>query len=281
MEKKSLKNAVIFLIGTIFITWALYFPIPLLGWSPYTFPGVILLFFGGSVPTWLGIIMVFATYDKAQRKDYFQRVYQIRRIRPAWWLALLLLFPAIAAAAVALSQLFGGALPEMANLKAVIANPVVFFPLIGMSFLSGPFSEEFGWRGYALDPLLKRFGFAGSGLILGLIWGVWHLPLFFMPETWHGQIGFAFTGFWMFMLFSVGLTYIMSWVYVHNRRSILSALLLHLMSNFSAQLLARTDSTFELFRGLLIAAIGAGIVVYMTQAKKNKAEVYGLGAEIN
>lgn len=276
---KSLKNAFLFLGGTILLTWLLYFPIPLLGWSPYTFPGVILLFFGGSVPSWLGVIMVFATYDKAQRKEYFQRIYQVKRIKPVWWAALILLFPAVMAAAAVLSMACGGAAPEMANLKAILANPIVWFPLIGMSFLSGPFSEELGWRGFALDPLLKRFGFAKSGLLLGLIWGVWHLPLFFMPQTWHGQVGFVFSGFWSFMLLSVGLTYVMSWVYQNTGRSILAMMLMHLSSNFSAQLMEKTDDTFNVTRILMVLAIGVGIAVYMVVKKKNKMEKHGIAIQ--
>lgn len=66
----------------------------------------------------------------------------------------------------------------MTNLKAILANPLTFFPLIILSFMSGPFSEELGWRGFALDPLLDSFGFTKTSVILGLVWAVWHLPLY-------------------------------------------------------------------------------------------------------
>ena len=276
--EKSFKYAIIFMIFTLIITAALYIPIPLMGWSPYTFPGIILLFFGGSVPSWLGIIMVLTTYGKEQRRDYFQRIYQLKRIKPVWWSALLLLFPAIIAAAILLSLVLGGTMPGMDNLKSIIANPVVWFPLVGMSFLSGPFSEELGWRGFALDPLLKRYGFTKANLILGLVWGIWHLPLFFMPQTWHGQIGFSLTGFWMFIIMTLGLSFIMGWVYVNTNRSILAAILMHLSSNFASQLIARSDSTFELCRGMLVAAIGLIIAVYYIRSGKNADDGFALPA---
>lgn len=271
--ERGWRNTVVFLSLTVLTTWLMYFVIILFGWSPYAFPGVILLFFGGSTPSWIGVIMVLVTYDRAQRKDYFQRVYQLKRIKPVWWLALLLLFTAVTAVSVGLALAAGGQAPGMVNLMAIFANPLLWFPLVGLSFLSGPFSEELGWRGFALDPLLRRFGFARSGLLLGLVWGLWHLPLFFMPETWHGQIGW--TGFLLFMLLSVGLTYIMSWVFVNNGRSILTAMLLHLSSNFAGQLVASGGVTglelYDVFRCLLVGLIGIGIAVHPFIRKKIRA----------
>ena len=193
---------------------------------------------------------------------------------------MILVFPVIFAASISLDMALGGSLPGMTNLTAVIASPLSFFPLILLSFMSGPFSEELGWRGFALDPLLGRFGFTRASVLLGLVWGVWHLPLYFMPQTWHGQMGFQFAGFWMFILFSIGLSLMMSWVYVNTRRSILSAMLMHLFSNFTAQLLAETSPNVELFRGLLIVAVGAGIAIYMVKAKKDAPIHYANTASV-
>jgi hypothetical protein len=116
-------------------------------------------------------------------------------------------------------------------------------------------------------------------VILGAVWGIWHLPLYFMPQTWHGQMGFQFTGFWMFILFSIGLSLMMSWVYVHTKRSILGAMLMHLFSNFTAQLLATVSSNVELFRGLLILAFGIVIAIRMIKTKKDSPEHYRLSPE--
>jgi membrane protease YdiL (CAAX protease family) len=149
--------------------------------------------------------------------------------------------------------------------------------------MSGPFSEELGWRGFALDPLLERFGFTKGTTILGLIWGVWHLPLFFMAETWHGRIGFGLGGFWMFMLMSIGLSFIISWVFVNTSRSTLTGMLLHLSSTFSAQLVAGADGMttpgLEVIKELLIAVVGIGIALYMIVAKKDAASNYSLAAK--
>jgi uncharacterized protein len=125
-----------------------------------------------------------------------------------------------------------------------------------ISFMSGPWSEEFGWRGVALDPLIKRFGAVPGTIVLGVAWGVWHLPLFFMPATWHGQIGFQLTGFWLFIVNSVGLSLIMTWVYLNTGRSILSGMLVHFTSNFTSQLTEPASPQFQTIRVFFVLAIG-------------------------
>jgi membrane protease YdiL (CAAX protease family) len=58
-------------------------------------------------------------------------------------------------------------------------------PTILGSFLAdpGPLGEELGWRGFALPRLLKGRSALSAGIILGVIWGVWHLPAFIISGT--------------------------------------------------------------------------------------------------
>lgn len=279
MEKR-LKNALIFFIISFVWTWAFYFSIVLFGLDPYQGIGMVLLICGGCSPTFAGIIMVLATGKKARILDFARRVYQARRIKLIWWLFIIFIFPIVFAAGIGLDLMLGGTLPEMINLKAIIASPLSWFPLVLLSFMSGPFSEEMGWRGFALDPLLNRFGFTRASVLLGLIWGAWHLPLYLMPQTWHGQMGFQFTGFWLFILMSIGLSAMMSWVYVNTKRSILSAMLMHLGSNFTGQLLADVSLNLELIRSLLILAAGIVICIHMILAKKDAAIHYQISEEV-
>lgn len=271
---KGLKSVLLFFALSFIWTWAFYFAIIIFGLNPYEGVGTALLICGGCSPTFVGLIMVLATYSKERKIEYFKRVYQAKRISPRWWLFIVLCFPAVLAVSIGIDLLSGGVAPEMTNLNAVIMNPVTFLPLILLSFMSGPFSEEFGWRGFALDPLLGRFGFTKASALLGTVWGLWHLPLYFMPQTWHGKMGFGFEGFWTFMLMSIGLSLLMSWVYVNTNRSILSALLMHLFSNFTAQLLAEVSPKVELLRGLLIFALGLCVAIRMIKVKRDSADNY-------
>jgi membrane protease YdiL (CAAX protease family) len=138
--------------------------------------------------------------------------------------------------------------------------------------MSGPWSEEFGWRGVALDPLMKRFGRIPAGLYLGLIWGIWHLPLFFMPETGHGKLGFGIAGFPMFIVYSLGLSLLMMWVFTNTGRSILAAMLVHFTSNFASQLADPSSDRVGIIRAILILLIGLSICIWMERQDRVQAK---------
>jgi membrane protease YdiL (CAAX protease family) len=59
----------------------------------------------------------------------------------------------------------------------------------------GPLSEEIGWRGYALDRLQTKWNALESSLMVGLVWGLWHGPLFYMVGTSQHELAMPFVGF--------------------------------------------------------------------------------------
>lgn len=263
--KKETRNLVLFFILTFIATYAAYFTIVINGWNPYSMPGMVFLLIGGSAPSWVAVLMVLFTYDKDQRRDYFLRCFSFRQIRLPYWAFIIFVFPLLFALLIALDVLTSGSLPGMINLKTFISQPWLLPLALFMSFLSGPWSEEFGWRGYSLDRLLNRFGILRGTLILGFIWGIWHLPLFFMPQTWHGQMGFKFAGFWTFMLYTFGLTMMMTWVYLTTDRSILSGFMMHLANNFTGNLIMPYSDRLEVFRALGMLALGSILMLLLAR----------------
>lgn len=258
---KETRNLLIFFLATFLWTWAFYAPIALGRHSPYEMPWTILLIFGGMGPSVVGVVMVLLMNDKAARHDYWRRCFSFNRISLQWWLITFLTFPLIYAVGIAIDTVLGGSLPAMNLLKDLIANPAVIPLAMFIRFMSGPWSEEFGWRGYALDRLIAPLGAIPGSIVLGVVWGVWHLPLFFMPATWHGQVGFALTGFWMFILFSVALSLLMTTIYIHTNLSILSAMMVHFASNFTAQLFEPISERLEVLRVILLLVVAAAACV--------------------
>ena len=101
------------------------------------------------------------------------------------------------------------------------------------SLIRGPLGEELGWRGYLQIELNKRFSQLGSSLIVGVIWGLWHLPLWFV-SGFQGIDLLLYVVF--FMVGLVSFSVIIGYVYGRGG-NLLYAILLHQMLNFSGRLL--------------------------------------------
>lgn len=122
----------------------------------------------------------------------------------------------------------------IANLS-VAAVVVMFFD----SLIRGPLGEEVGWRGYLQNELNKRFPLLKASLIVGVIWSLWHLPLWFIS-------GFQGVDLLLYMVFfMIGLiafSVIIGFVYGRGQ-NLIYAILLHQMLNFSGRLLEMDELT--------------------------------------
>jgi membrane protease YdiL (CAAX protease family) len=120
-----------------------------------------------------GTFLVWRHYGLNGLKSFFRRL-TLWQAPGAWWLFLILGIPLI---------VYSGA-----ALKGSITEPFPFspwyqvFPAIAIALFLGPI-EEFGWRGVALPLLQRKFAPFWAGLILGCIWGVWHIPAFLGSGT--------------------------------------------------------------------------------------------------
>jgi membrane protease YdiL (CAAX protease family) len=99
--------------------------------------------------------------------------------------------------------------------------PVALYVLVGSVL-----GEEIGWRGYALPFLQQRFKPLLASTILGLIWGIWHLPLFFIEQNFHTSIPF-----WIFLIQEVAISIVITWLYNRSKGSLLIIHLFHTASN--------------------------------------------------
>ncbi len=131
-----------------------------------------------------------------------------------WWLFILLGVPIVFAAG---SLLKGGGLiaplpPE--GVGSVLA-------LMFIMFLLGPI-EEFGWRGVAQPLLQRHIAPFWAGALIGVVWGVWHLPAFYLSG-----VVFAEWSFLPFLIGNVTLSILITPIFNASRGSILLPMLFH------------------------------------------------------
>lgn len=93
------------------------------------------------------------------------------------------------------------------------------------------FGEEWGWRGYLLPKMLKKFKIIPTLLITGVIWGLWHMPLTIMGHNYGlGYPGYPFLGIFSMCIFCIVIGIILSYLTIRTK-SCIPAILAHGMMN--------------------------------------------------
>jgi membrane protease YdiL (CAAX protease family) len=96
-----------------------------------------------------------------------------------------------------------------------------------LSTITGAMGEELGWRGFLLPRIQQRYNSLLSGLIVGLIWALWHLPLWLLPGY-----GWDAVPYWSFALGAISCSVLMTWILNNTDGSLLMASIMHLMMNY-------------------------------------------------
>ena len=137
-----------------------------------------------------------------------------------YWLAAIILPTLVILVAIALSLRFGYIAPAPASTPAgsLIVHPAKLLKnMLIYLVISLPlaFGEEFGWRGYAQNRLIRQFGIVFGLLLLGLIWGFWHTPIYYVMHE-YPQHPF-FGPFVMTPIDNIMVVVPMAWLYLKSR----------------------------------------------------------------
>jgi len=116
---------------------------------------------------------------------------------------------------------------EIPTAPIVLAIP--YFIL--MLFIGGG-QEEFGWRGYAQEPLQRKIGVIPASFVIGVIWGIWHLPLWFMAGDLHSAYSFL-----AFVMMTTSISIMYAWLYNSSGKKLIVVIFFHAMNNTAAPLL--------------------------------------------
>lgn len=107
-------------------------------------------------------------------------------------------------------------------------GPTPLYLLLLATAFSAPVQagEEIGWRGYALPRLGEAFGYRAASVVLGVIWAIWHLPLFLLADT--GSTGQPIA---LYILAVTALSVAMTWLYLNTNGSLVPVMLMHAAIN--------------------------------------------------
>jgi membrane protease YdiL (CAAX protease family) len=169
------------------------------------------------------------------------------RVHPIWFAVVLVLPPACLVAAICVHDWLQGKTIVLPSL----GKPATLLPHLMLTlFTAGPLGEEPGWRGFALPRLRAIWHPIPASLLLGVIWALWHLPLWWVADV--------PAPFWLYVVGVLPLTYLFTWVAEHTSGSVLLALLFHASLNTSLARLPVQPAWIEWTALLWLLAIAIG-----------------------
>lgn len=142
--------------------------------------------------------------------------------------------------------------------------------------LFSSFGEEIGWRGFALPSMLTRFGALKASLLLGLIWGLWHMPSDYIAYSSYGWLFIP-----MFLLLGpVAMTahsIIMTFIFTKTNGSVLLMVLYHYTITMSGILSpsfaynGQADDVLKTLISVTVIAVGALAIVLLSKTFRQDA----------
>lgn len=189
------------------------------GLTPY-----LLLFSFAFGPTVAGLIVTAVVSGRAGLADLWRRLTRVR-VSPRWIAIVMLLPILLALVSLAAAFLLNGLDPFGFDLLLPVS---AFVPLLLYMLICTGLAEEVGWRGYALPELQRRHTAEKASWLLGIGWGLWHIPSVLVGPYLLGQVHLGLVAPILLGLTVgiVGWTIVITWIYNHTH-SVFWIIVLH------------------------------------------------------
>jgi len=270
MNASKLKFPWLYLLLTYGLTWLFWIPVALTRQDYQESPLLLVaMFLGAFGPGIAGIVLTYREQGKEGGRDFWHRVFDLRRISLKWYAVILLFYPALHLIAIAINHWLGGNPPQFAFIKEATSMPVGIL-IVMILYLLQAGLEELGWRGYMLDRLQANWKPLTASLVLGLVHAFWHLPLFWIVGTNQSRYlsGIDFTLFVAFVL--AGSLYA-TWCYNDNHRSTLAVILFHTTANLALDIFLLPGTGEYIFKVVyVLSAVVIAIAWLLPSWKQEK-----------
>lgn len=236
-------NPKVYFIATFITTYALWFAGAYLSFQDDKSGLYMLLMLPGLMaPFLISVFMIFTSKNSDLKKDFVNRLVNLRLIQPKMLPIFVLIMPFSVLASILISLPFGGSISQFQFAEG-FSFSTGFVPVLLLLLMAASF-EELGWRGYAFDSLQSRYTYFTASIIFSILWSLWHFPLIFVNnsyqyEIFHENIWFGVN----FFISIIPMGVIISWICIKNGKSVLAAILFHFVVNISQEMLAITQFT--------------------------------------
>ena len=273
------RTPFLFFILTFAFSWILWLPSILsglgvnLGINAETYTAITVPI-GAFAPLFAALFLVIKQEGWKGGWLFFKQAFDLK-VRPVYLLAAILLPLIIHVISHYLAPMLGFPVaatlfPAELNMPAII----IAIPYFLLMVIIGGGQEEFGWRGYAQEPLQKRMGVIPASLLIGLVWGLWHLPLWIMPGDGHSTYPYI-----AFLLMTTSISLIYAWLFNASKKKLSTVIIFHAMANTAAPLLpflhmkeGVPETGYWIYALVnLVAGIIFGFIILKTQQKKENA----------
>ena len=196
-------------------------------------------------------ILVYGENGSEGVKRLLRRALDYGRIkRKVWYVPILCLWPTTMVLAYGSMYLAGAPLPDDPRF------PMLILPLLFVVFLVSATVEQVGWQGYAIDRLQGRWNALEAGIIVGVVWAIWHVvPLMELRQT-PTWIAWQCLGMVPFRILIV-------WIYNNTGRSVFAAIVFQATANVSQFSFPNYGSHYDPFIVGLILTFMAAIVTFV------------------
>jgi uncharacterized protein len=247
------RGLIVFAVTCAVVSGGLWFAAGVAGVDVKSAPVTFSLFaLGAAGPSIAALVAVLAV-----RRSRAVRV----RVSAPWLWAPLAIVLAALPALVAEIVLDPGSFGDEASDVLIASGGTLAF--IVLYLVAGPLAEEFGWRGYLQPRLRTRYGPVGTALLVGTVWSVWHIPLFFLPGTGQHEMGLLTVNGLLFSLTTIPLSMTFLFLSERLRGGVGSAIVAHFAVNASLALFPQPTPAGGAIQLTVATAIGCGAWLFM------------------
>jgi len=214
-----------YLLVTFGSAWLIWLPLLIAEYMRISLPvpSIVLITLGSFVPSITALFLTWKKAGGAELRLLLGRAL-VWHVSPIWYVIAIAGPALVMLLAIGGHVLLGGTAPDYVPLGVRWLIVPVNFVLVLL--IGGPLGEEFGWRGFALPALEARFSSPWASLLLGIIWSVWHLPLFFISGSAQHSLPFG-----LYALLTIPLSILITWVFHGSGNSLLLVMLFHAAVN--------------------------------------------------